>query len=117
MPVLSATSDQKDLLRKIIRTVSGIVVLVGIFLLIRVFYNTVNGSLVLQLFPNVENSPWYFAFYAMALSIPVPFHVISVGFVLQKRWISPSWEGVIQRATVISGCMLGVSLAIKAIFL
>jgi hypothetical protein len=100
---------------------------------------------VAQLFPEAQQL-WTNNLYAIGLSLPVPLHVISVGFVLQRRWLSPHgrrivWLApvplhvisvgfVLQRrwlsphgrrivwlAVIISGCWLGVALVIKEFLL
>jgi hypothetical protein len=102
--------------RNIIRIIAKVVVAVGLLLLVRVIYHAANGSLVAQLFPESQQS-WISNLYAIALSLPVPLHVISVGFVLQRRWLPPHWTRIVWLAVVISGCWLGVALVIKVFLL
>jgi len=102
--------------RNIIRIIAKVVVAVGLLLLVRVIYHAANGSLVAQLFPESQQS-WISNLYAIALSLPVPLHVISVGFVLQRRWMPPHWIRIAWLAVVISGCWLGVALVIKIFLL
>ena len=102
--------------RNIIRIIAKIAVAAGLLMLVRVIYHAANGSLVAQLFPESQQS-WISNLYAIALNLPVPLHVISVGFVLQRRWLSPHWTRIIWRAVVISGCWLCVALVIKVFLL
>jgi hypothetical protein len=60
----------------------------------RVIYHAVSGSLVAQLFPESQQL-WTNNLYAIGLSLPVPLHVISVGFVLQRRWLSPHGRRIV----------------------
>jgi hypothetical protein len=102
--------------RIIIRLIANVAVAVGLFLLVRVFYRTATGSLAAQLLPGLQES-WPKNLYALGLSLPVPLHVISVGLVLQRRWLPHHWTRIVWLAVVISGCWLGVALAIKLFLL
>lgn len=98
------------------RVVANILIFVGLFLLVRVLHSAVTGSLVTQPFAQSQGS-WIRNVYALGLSLPVPFHVISVGLVLQRRWFPPLWTRVAWLAVVVSGCWLGVALGIKMLVL
>lgn len=100
----------------IARAVANVLIVVGLFLLVRVLNNAVTGSLVGQLFAQSQGS-WIRNVYALGLSLPVPFHVISVGLVLQRRWLPPLWTRVVWLAVVVSGCWLGAALGIKMLVL
>ena len=102
--------------RNIIRFVAKIAVVAGLFLLARVIYNAASGSLLVQIFPESQQS-WANNLYAIGLSLPVPLHVISIGLVLQRRWLPPHWIPIAWLAVVISGCWLGVALGIKIFLL
>jgi len=102
--------------RNIIRLIAKFAVVVGVFLLVRVIYHAASGSLLAQLFPESQQS-WANNLYAIGLSIPIPLHVISIGFVLQRRWLPPHWIRIAWLAVVISGCWLGVALVIKTFLL
>jgi hypothetical protein len=75
-------------------------------------YGTVNGSLAVQLFPESQGSVSN-TVAALVLGFPVPFHVISVGLLLQRRWLPQSLARISFLAVVISGCWLGAALGIK----
>jgi hypothetical protein len=112
-PKSSGRLPQIDIIpRNIIRLIANVAVAVGLLLLVRVFYHAANGSLVAQLFPESQQS-WISNLYAIALSLAVPIHMISVGFVMQRRWLSPHWTRIVWLAVVISGCWLGVALMTK----
>jgi hypothetical protein len=99
-----------------LRIVANIVVAVGLGLLARVIYRAAVGSLSAQLFSQLQGS-WILTMLALGLSLPVPFHVISVGLILKRRWLSPFWAKAARLAVVVSGCWLGVALAIKLLVL
>ena len=98
--------------RNIIRLIANVAVAVGLFLLVRVIYYAANGSLATQLFPESQQA-WTNTLSAIFLSLPVPLHVVSVGFVLQRRWLPLHWSRIVWLAVVISGCWLALALVIK----
>lgn len=102
--------------RNFIRLIAKLTVVVGLFLLVRVIYHAASGSLLAQLFPETQQS-WANNLYAIFLSLPVPLHVISIGFVLQRSWLPPHRVRTAWLAVVISGCWLGVALGIKIFLL
>jgi succinate dehydrogenase/fumarate reductase cytochrome b subunit len=102
--------------KMISRAVANLVILVGLFLLVRILYNAATGSLTAQLFAASQES-WIKSVTALGLSLPLPFHVISVGLILQRRWLSPLWKRTAWIAVVVSGCWLGVALAIKLLMI
>jgi succinate dehydrogenase/fumarate reductase cytochrome b subunit len=100
------------MLKMIPRAAADLVILVGLFLLVKTFYNAATGSSTVQLFATSPGS-WTKHVFALGLSLPLPFHVISVGLILQRRWLSPRWKKISWVAVLVSGCWLGVALAIK----
>lgn len=88
------------------------VVLVGCILLVRVFYLSFSGQHAEQLFP-LHQPSWRLYLYTLGLSLPVPLHVISVGLIIQRKWLSPAWSRIAWFGIIISGCWLGIALAIK----
>ena len=95
-----------------IRFIAKAAVAVGLILLIRVIFLAANGALAARLFPESQHT-WVNYLYALGLSLPVPLHVISVGLVLQRKWLPPHWTRIVWLAVFISGCWLGVVLVIK----
>jgi uncharacterized BrkB/YihY/UPF0761 family membrane protein len=85
---------------------------VGFFLLARVIYGAVDGALGPQLSPGSQQSLRNIM-VVLGLRLPVPLHVISVGLLLQRRWLPPSWARITLGAVVVSGCWLGAALAIE----
>ncbi len=87
----------------VLRTVASVIIVVGLCLLAKDLYNAITGPPVLD------------TVYALGLALPIPFHIISIGLFVQKRWLSPRWARIAWFAIVISGCWLGVSLAIRVV--
>ena len=102
--------------RMTVRLIANIAILVGIYLLARTIYGAANGSAAARL---VHESQGFVSstVIALALDLPVPFHVISVGLLFQRRWLSHSWAKTAFPATVISGGWLGVALVTKVFLL
>ena len=98
------------------RAVANLVIFVGLFLLFKILCSAVNGSLTAQLFAALPDS-WITRVFALGLSLPLPFHIISVGLILQKKWLSPRWKRAAWIAVVVSGCWLGVALGIKLLMI
>lgn len=89
---------------------------VGVALLARLLHELVDGTLARGLFPHSQGEP-ALTLAAILLRMPAPFHVFSVGLILQRRWLSPTWAKVAWVCVVTSGLWLGASLAVRAIFL
>ena len=95
-----------------VRVTANLVILIGIFLLGRVICNNASGAAAQQYF-GTSSATWLQSGYALGLTLPVPLHIISVGLVLQLRWLSPQWARGAGWAVVVSGCWLGLVLAIR----
>ncbi len=108
--------DNRYMFKMLSRVVANILIFVGLFLLVRVLYSAVTGSLVARPFAQSQGL-WIRNVFALGLSLPVPFHVISIGLVLQRRWFPPLWTRVAWLAVVVSGCWLGAALGIKMLVL
>ena len=102
--------------KTIARAVANSVVVVGLFLLVRVLYQAVTGSLTATYFVD-SSGTWLKIACALGLSLPVPFHVISVGWIVQRKWLAPRWGRVAWLAVVVSGCWLGAALGIRLLLL
>ncbi len=96
----------------VIRLIANVAILVGLYLFARMIYGAVSGSLAAQLFPESQESVSK-ALVVLSLGLPVPFHVISVGLLLQRRWMPHSWARISFLAVVISGCWLGAAIGVK----
>ncbi|MFW6140253.1 MAG: hypothetical protein ACOC5S_02740 [Acidobacteriota bacterium] len=100
----------------LLRILANVVVAIGVILLIRTILHSTNDTLVVRVFEKSPDS-WIMNLYALALIIPIPFHVMSVGLILQKRFLSRTWTRIAWFSIVISGCWLGVSLLIRVFIL
>ncbi len=98
----------------VFRTVANVIIVVGLCLLAKVLYNAATGSLAARFFSQSPGS-WLDTVCALGLALPIPFHVISIGLLVQKRWLSPLGVKIAWFAIVISGCWLGVCLAIRVV--
>lgn len=96
----------------VVRVTANLVILIGLFLFGRVLFNSTRGALAQQYFASLPES-WVESVYALGLSLPVPLHIISVGLVLQLRWLSPRWAKGAQWAVIVSGCWLGLALVTR----
>ncbi len=100
----------------IARALANTVVMAGVFLLARVLCGAITGSLIPQVVSE-SAGPWMGTTFALGLALPIPFHVISIGLFLQRRWLPVRWAKAARLATVISGCWLGVALCAKLLIL
>ena len=98
--------------RMIVRLIANTAILVGLYLFASMIYGAANGSLDARLFPESQESLSN-TLVALALGLPVPFHLISVGLLLQRRWLPHSGARISFLAVVISGCWLGTAIGIK----
>jgi hypothetical protein len=98
------------------RLIANAAIAVGLYLFARMIHGAANGFLVARLFTESQESAWYTA-AALALALPLPFHVISVGLLLQRRWLPHFWARISFLAAVISGCWLGTALGFKIFLL
>jgi hypothetical protein len=108
----AATGDSLAMGKIVVRVTANILILIGLFLLGRVFCNSFTGAAAQHYFGNLPTTGLQNV-YALGLGLPVPLHVISVGLVLQLRWFSPTWAKSVRWAVVVSGCWLGLALAIR----
>ena len=99
------------------RWLCAFIIAIGILLLIKVFYEAWNDMLVATIFTQeqADSNPALYSFYAFCLSLAIPYHVISIGLILQRKWLSHTWKKIALFAIVTSGCWLGTSVAIQAI--
>ncbi len=100
------------MIKTIVTLVALGIIVVGIVLLVGVPYQAVNGSLATRFFAQSQPSS-IASLHALMLGLPAPFHVISIGLILQRRWLSSLWARVAWIAIVGSGCWLGASLAVR----
>ncbi len=85
---------------------------VGICLLGLVLVDAFNGVLAGDFFPDTEHTTAHHL-SSFLLTLPVPLHVVFIGLILQKRWLSPAWARFAWVGIVTSGVWLGIALVIK----
>lgn len=111
----------KDLLlqNKLARWISPTVMAVGVFLFLRLAYGAISGSLIAEYYDHLHagTKPMLYLLLSLALALPVPLHVISIGLILRRKLLSPIWAKLAWFSIVISGCWLGVSLVIRQFML
>jgi hypothetical protein len=98
------------------RVFASAVSAVGVVLLGRLLLELAEGTLAHELFPDSDGG-WAANLAALVLRFPAPYHVFSVGLILQRRWLSPTWARVAWVCVVSSGLWLGGSLVVRAIVL
>lgn len=70
------------------------------------------GELPVKFFPDTEYTAGHH-FGALLLALPVPLHIIFIGLIVQKKWLSPPWARFAWIGIVSSGMWLGASLLVK----
>lgn len=108
----AAGRDSPDMGKIVVRVIANIAILIGLYLLGRVLCSSFSGAAAQQYFGTAAVSGIQ-NIYALGLGLPIPLHVIAIGLVLQLRWLSPWWTKFARWAIVISGCWLGLALAIR----
>ncbi len=104
------------MVRTVVTLMARGIIVVGVLMLVGIVCQTVSGSLAARF--QVESAgAWTGSLFALALGLPVPFHVVAIGLILQRRWLSPLWSKAAWIAIVGSGCWLGVSLAVRLLLL
>lgn len=99
---------------KIFRILASLVTALGVILLVTVIIDLMAGALAMDHFPDMEHELHHHV-YGLLLALPVPLHMIFVGLIVQKKWLSPpmakfAWVGIVS-----SGMWLGVSLLVQAL--
>lgn len=96
------------------RIAASLVTVVGIGMLCFVFWDWQTGSLAAEFFPDVERQPDHHL-KGLLLALPVPLHVIFIGLIIQKKYLSPPWAKFAWFGITTSGMWLGVSLLLRVI--
>lgn len=96
------------------RLIASTVSIVGCVLLVNTLADWVLGNMAARFFPDSEPSSG-FHFAGLLLALPVPLHVIFVGLIIQKRWLSPTWTRFAWIGVASSGVWLGISLLVRAL--
>ena len=103
---------ERSVLVQTLRIGLSCISLIGVLLLIKLLLSAVNGELVRQL-PSDLQQAWWSTPAALGLGLPVPLHIIAIGLVLQKWWLSPRLARIAWFGIITSGCWLGLALAGK----
>ena len=111
-PFQAAIRDKLCMGKIVVRAIANVIILIGVFLLGRGLYYGLSGVLAQHYFTQSQGSVIQNV-YALGLSLPIPLHIIAVGWVLQLRWLSPAWARATRWGIVLSGCWLGIALAIR----
>lgn len=98
--------------KTVVRIIANLVIIIGLFLLGKVLSNSASGATALQYF-GASPQTWIQKMYTLGLDLPIPLHIISVGLVIQLRWLSLGWARIARWAVVTSGCWLGLALTIR----
>ncbi|MDJ0985584.1 MAG: hypothetical protein QNJ26_08575 [Desulfobacterales bacterium] len=98
--------------KMIFRCIANAAIVVGFFLLTKAIYGAADNTIASSFWPQSQGKMWH-TLVGLSLSLPIPLHIISVGLILQRRWLPPQWAKIAMPAVVISGCWLGAALAIK----
>jgi len=96
------------------RVTANAAIVAGLFVLAYTLCSAMSGSLALRVFTGAQR-PWIYSVYALGLMLPVPFHVISIGLVLKRKWLPPFWARTAWPAIFFSGCWLGAAIAVKSL--
>ncbi len=94
---------------KIFRLLASMVSVIGIGLLVIVLMDWQAGTLAPRYFPELEHMTKHHI-YGLLLALPVPLHVIFIGLIVQKQWLSPIWQRFAWVGIVTSGLWLGASI-------
>lgn len=103
---------ENPLWRSAVLVLAWTVIVVGIVLLARLFNAVLEGSIADHV-PRRMEPVWARPALALVLRLPIPLHVISVGLILQRRYLSPVLARSAWIAVVVSGCWLGAALAVR----
>ena len=94
------------------RIFASAIALAGVGILADVIFEACSGELIEQLLPEY-NKTLAHKTLALLLALPVPFHVISIGMIIQKRWLPVKLKRITWISIISSGIWLGIALIIK----
>ncbi|WP_319541595.1 hypothetical protein [uncultured Pseudodesulfovibrio sp.] len=103
-------------LKGIVRNICTTVTIIGLCLFGLVCLDAYEGTLAAKYFSSSQIVAEHHT-YALLLSLPVPLHIIFIGLIVQKRWLSDglarfAWFGIVG-----SGLWLGAALVVKMFLL
>lgn len=94
------------------RTLAFSVTLVGVILLALTFHYWQQGDLAPKYFPDVTHTDSHHL-SGLLLALPVPLHIIFIGLIVQKKYLSRPWQRIAWVGITGSGIWLGISLLIR----
>ncbi len=90
---------------KTFRILASTITVIGICLLILVLVDWQNGTLA-------EHATGQ-RLEGLLLALPIPLHIIFIGLIIQKKWLSPPWARFAWIGITTSGLWLGASIVAK----
>ncbi len=87
----------------------------GLWILVNVVYEYFTGTLSSEIeidWSKINHKN----LVALLLALPIPLHVISIGLIIQKKWLYPKIRKVAWIAITASGIWLGMALLVKLMF-
>jgi len=96
------------------RLLASAVTLIGICLLVLALADWQTGLLAEKFFPEATHAREHHL-YGLLLALPVPLHIIFIGLIVQKRWLSPTMARFALVGIITSGLWLGAALIIKIV--
>lgn len=95
----------------IFRILASTITVIGICMLILVIADWHNGDLAGRYFSDVEHTSSHHL-QGLLLALPIPLHVIFIGLIIQKQWLTPPWARFAWVGIVSSGLWLGASMVL-----
>lgn len=96
----------------VVRMTGYLIIITGMILLFKLFYNAACGSLPNQVFGRAQYF-WTDTFWALGLRLPIPLHIISIGLIVQRKWFSHTWNRISWYAITLTGMWLGAALILN----
>lgn len=78
-------------------------------------WDALGGEVAGKYFPDADHTRAHHI-GGLLLALPVPLHVIFIGLIVQKKWLSPPMARMAWIGIVTSGVWLGIALAIRLFF-
>lgn len=98
--------------RAIVRNICTSVTILGLCLLGVAVYNAWEGHLAVKYFPDAVHTAGHHA-GGLLLALGVPLHIIFIGMILQKKWLTKPMALCARVGIVVSGIWLGIALAVR----
>ena len=98
--------------RAIVRNICTTVTILGLCLLGVAVFQAWEGELAAEYYPDAVHTAKHHA-GGLLLALAVPFHVIFIGMILQRKWLTRPMARFARLGIVLSGIWLGVALAVR----